>query len=142
MSTLFTKIIDGEIPGRFVWSDDRCVAFLTIGPITDGHTLVVPRVEVDHWLDTDDELFAHLNAVARRIGVAQQSVWGSPRIGLMVAGFEVPHLHLHVWPVYSLDDFSFAKVDPDPDPDVLDSNAEHIRTRLRHDGQADHVPQA
>lgn len=140
MSTLFTKIIEGEIPGRFVWSDPRCVAFLTVGPITNGHTLVVPREEVDHWLDADDELFAHVNAVARRIGQAQQAAWNPPRIGLMVAGFEVPHLHVHVWPVYSLEDFSFAGVDPDPDPAALDTNADRIRTRLRDAGHNEFVP--
>lgn len=142
VSTLFSKIIAGEIPGRFVWSDDTCVAFLTIGPITDGHTLVVPRAEVDHWLDTDDDLLAHLTAVARRIGQAQQAAWEPPRVGLMVAGFEVPHLHVHVWPVYSLEDFSFARVDDNPEPAVLDANAERIRRQLRDTGHEDHVPDA
>ncbi|MGH3423570.1 MAG: HIT family protein [Nocardioidaceae bacterium] len=142
MSTLFSKIIDGEIPARFVWSDETCVGFLTIGPITDGHALVVPREEVDHWLDAEDDLLSHLNAVARRIGEAQQAVWEPPRVGLMVAGFEVPHLHVHVWPVYSLEDFGFAGVDDDPDPAALDANAERIRARLREAGHGEHVPKA
>lgn len=142
MSTLFTRIIEGEIPGRFVWSDPTCAAFLSIGPITDGHTLVVPRAEVDRWLDADDELLAHLTSVARRIGQAQQAAWAPPRTGLMVAGFEVPHLHVHVWPVYSLADFGFDGVDNDPDPTVLDANAEHIRTRLREAGHGEFVPDA
>ena len=111
MTTLFTKIIDGEIPGRFLWSDERAVSFLTIGPITHGHALVVPREPVDEWLDADEDLLAHVTSVAKRIGNAQKASWDCPRVGLMVAGFEVPHLHVHVWPVYSLHDFSFEHVD-------------------------------
>ena len=71
MPSLFTRIIDGEIPGRFVWKDDHCVAFLTIEPMRPGHTLVVPRKEVDHWIDLDSELSAHIFEVARVIGRAQ-----------------------------------------------------------------------
>ena len=65
MATLFTRIIDGELPGRFVWRDDRAVAFLTISPIQPGHTLVVPRAEVDNWLDLDPAIAAHLMTVAQ-----------------------------------------------------------------------------
>ncbi|KAA1420528.1 HIT family protein [Mumia zhuanghuii] len=140
MSTLFTKIIAGEIPGRFVWADDEVVAFLSIGPIRPGHTLVVPRAEIDHWIDADDALLARLTAVAKRIGAAQQAEWDSPRVGTMVAGFEVPHLHVHVWPVWGLDDFSFAAVDPDPSPEALDEAAERLRARLTALGHGDHVP--
>ncbi|KHL15815.1 diadenosine tetraphosphate (Ap4A) HIT family hydrolase [Mumia flava] len=140
MSTLFTKIIDGEIPGRFLWADDRAVAFLTIGPIRPGHALVVPRQEVDHWLDADDDLLAHLTQVAKRIGSAQQAAFAPPRIGLMVAGFEVPHLHVHVWPVHDLGDFSFERVEQDPDPARLDADAAAIREALVTQGDGAHVP--
>ena len=68
MPTLFTKIIEGEIPGRFVWSDETCVAFLTIEPLTDGHAMVVPRAELEQWTDADEETWAHLQEVARIIG--------------------------------------------------------------------------
>ena len=90
--TLFSRIIEGEIPGRFVWRDERCVAFLTIAPLRPGHTLVVPRAEVDEWTDADDDLMAHLMVVARRIGAAQKTGFDAPRAGLVVAGFEVAHL--------------------------------------------------
>jgi diadenosine tetraphosphate (Ap4A) HIT family hydrolase len=100
MATLFTRIIDGEIPGRFVWADDVCVAFTTIAPISDGHALVVPRDEVDQLTAASDELLAHLIAVAKTIGLAQQAAWDAPRAALLVAGFEVPHLHLHVLPAW------------------------------------------
>ncbi|MBW9208460.1 HIT family protein [Mumia sp. zg.B21] len=141
MSTLFTKIIAGEIPGRFVWADDEVVAFLSIGPIRQGHTLAVPRTEVDHWIDAEDVLLARLTSVAKRIGAAQQAEWDSPRVGTMIAGFEIPHLHVHVWPVWDLDDFSFAAVDPDPPAASLDEAAERLRARLVAQGQGAHVPE-
>ncbi|MCW4467031.1 HIT family protein [Glutamicibacter sp. MNS18] len=137
MSTLFTKIIDGQIPGRFVWADDLCVAFLTIGPITNGHTLVVPREEIDEFTDAPDELVAHLMQVAGKIGRAQKRAFGSARAGLMVAGFEVPHLHVHVWPTNSLSDFDLARAEENPDPARMDANAEKLRAALREDGHAE-----
>ncbi|GAB49420.1 HIT family protein [Mobilicoccus pelagius] len=140
MTTIFTRIIDGEIPGRFVWQDDTCVAFLTAGPITDGHALVVPRQEIDHWLDADDDLLAHLTAVARRIGTAQQEEWDSARVGLLVQGFEIPHLHVHVWPVNSPEDFDLRRVQQDPDPARMDEAAHRLRERLRSLGHGEHVP--
>jgi histidine triad (HIT) family protein len=105
MTTLFTKIIEHEIPGEFVYEDERCVAFLDVQPMTPGHTLVVPRVEVDHWIDLDDDLAAHLFAVAKRIGAAQSSVFDCEKVGLMIQGYEVPHTHIHVWPTTSLKNF-------------------------------------
>jgi diadenosine tetraphosphate (Ap4A) HIT family hydrolase len=75
MSTVFTRIIAGEIPGRFVWQDERAVAFLSIDPLAQGHTLVVPREEYDHWIDLPEDLAAHLMLVAQRIGKAVDAVW-------------------------------------------------------------------
>src|SRR5881227_706993 len=108
MSTLFTKIIDGTLPGRFVWSDDVAVGFLSINPLGPGHTLVVPRAEVDQWMDADADLLAHLTAIARAVGTAVRTVWQPPRVGLLVAGFEVPHLHVHVFPARDMAAFDFA----------------------------------
>ena len=108
MSTLFTKIIDGELPGRFVWTDDTVVGFLSINPLGPGHTLVVPRVEVDHWVEADPALVAHLTGVSHAIGSAITKVWQPPRVGLIVAGFEVPHLHVHVFPAWDMAAFDFA----------------------------------
>lgn len=130
MPTIFTRIIDGELPGRFVHRDDRAVAFLSINPLQVGHTLVVPVAEVDHWLDLDDDLAAHLLAVARRVGRAQQEVFAPVKVGLMIAGLEVPHVHLHVVPVFDVHDLDFANADPSPDPDVLDDAAERLRSAL------------
>lgn len=130
MPTLFTKIINGELPGRFVWRDDRCVAFLSINPLQPGHTLVVPIVEVDHWIDLDDELAAHLVRVAKQIGVAQQQVFQPVKVGLMIAGLEVPHVHVHVVPIRGVHDLDFANAEKDPDPAALDEAAERLRAAL------------
>jgi len=130
MATLFTRIIEGELPGRFVYRDDRCVAFLSIAPIQPGHTLVVPIAEVDHWIDADPDLTAHLAQVAQTIGLAQQQAFRANRIALMIAGLEVPHLHLHVVPIRTEADLSFANADPSADPADLDAAADAIRAAL------------
>lgn len=140
MSTVFSKIIAGEIPGRFVWQDETCVAFLSIAPLAYGHTLVVPRQEVDKWTDADAALMTHLTHVAHRIGKAQVEAFGSERAGLSIAGFEVPHLHIHVWPSNSMADHSFAQTNENPDPAAMDESAEKLRVALRLMGDAERVP--
>lgn len=142
MSTLFSKIIAGEIPGRFVWADDVCVAFATIAPITDGHVLVVPRVEVDQFTDADDDLLRHLVVVAKTVGRAQQAAWQAPRAAVLVAGFEVPHLHVHVLPAWDEQSLTFANARPDVPGAELDAAAERVRAALREAGHGAHVPVA
>ena len=141
MATLFTKIIDGELPGRFVWRDELAVGFLSINPMGPGHTLVVPRAEVDQWLDADDALLTHLHRVSRRIAEAVRSVWSPPRVAYIIAGFEVPHLHLHVYPAWRLQDFDFGNAQVDPDTAELDKNAESLRGALRAAGHGERVPE-
>jgi histidine triad (HIT) family protein len=140
MASLFTRIIDGEIPGRFVWRDDRCVAFLTIAPLRPGHTLVVPVEEVDHWLDLDPDLAGHLTVVAQAVGRAQQRAFSPSRVGLIIAGLEVPHTHLHVVPISSEADLDFANADADPDPATLDEAADALRAALRDLGHVEVAP--
>lgn len=140
MATLFTRIIDGEIPGRFVWQDDHVVGFLTIAPITPGHTLVVPRREVDHWIDADAALLAHATKVAKAIGTAIDRAFSPTRIALIVAGFEVPHMHIHVLGADSEGDLSFAKADPGVDPESLDDAQQRLIEALRALGHGDAVP--
>ncbi len=138
MATIFSRIIDGELPGRFVWRDERCVAFLSINPITTGHTLVVPRVEVDHWVDLDEGLWLHCQTVARIIGAAIQRAFDPPRVGQMVEGFLVPHVHVHVLQI-DKGDLTLANSATDPDPDEMDRAAAAIRaalTELGHDTTA------
>ncbi|MEO9246642.1 HIT family protein [Citricoccus nitrophenolicus] len=141
MTTVFTRIINGELPGRFVWKDETCVAFLSIGPLTHGHTLVVPRAEVDLWTEAEPELVSHLVRVAQAIGTVQVEAFTAQRAGLMVAGYEVPHLHVHVWPSNSLEDFDLDQVDNHPDPADLDEAAEKIRAGLRVAGHTEFVPE-
>ncbi|HEY8701531.1 MAG TPA: HIT family protein [Arthrobacter sp.] len=142
MSTLFTKILNGEIPGRFVWREADVGAFLTNGPLADGHTLVVPTEEVDRWTDASPETLAKVMEVARRIGAVQVEIFGAERAGLIVAGYEINHFHVHVWPSRSMADFDFASADQNPDPAVLDANAEKLREGLRAAGYSWFVPEA
>jgi len=127
MPTVFTKIINGEIPGRFVYEDDEVVAFLTIEPMTQGHTLVVPRAEIDQWQDIDQEVFGHIMAVAQLIGKAVCRAFAVQRAGVIIAGLEVPHLHVHVFPARDLSDFGFANVDRNPSQESLDEAQAKIK---------------
>lgn len=140
MATVFTRIIDGELPGRFIWQDDQCVAFLDINPLSYGHTLVVPRQEIDMWTDVPEALNAHVYTVAARIGAAQVTGLGAARAGMMIAGYEVPHLHLHVFPTQSLADFDLSKIMREPDPAKMDDAAVKLRDALRVAGHGDFVP--
>jgi diadenosine tetraphosphate (Ap4A) HIT family hydrolase len=142
MSTLFTRILNGEIPGRFVWREPDVSAFLTTGPLADGHTLVVPTEEVDRWTDASPETLARVMEVARRIGAVQVDVFDAARAGLIVAGYEIDHLHVHVWPSRSMAEFNFATAEQNPDPAVLDANAEKLREGLRAAGYGEFVPSA
>jgi histidine triad (HIT) family protein len=132
MATIFTKIIQGELPGRFVWRDERCVAFLSINPLRPGHTLVVPIEEVDHWIDLDPELMNHLTGVAHTIGRAQMQVFRPTRVGMMIAGLEVPHVHLHVVPISDVHDLDFSQADTDPSPEMLDRAQADLSAAIQH----------
>ncbi|GAA1837999.1 HIT family protein [Pseudonocardia ailaonensis] len=140
MSTLFTKIIAGELPARFVWSDERCVGFLSINPLGPGHTLVVPREEVDHWVDASPDLMAHLTSVSHGIAKVVQELWSPPRVAFLIAGFEVPHLHLHVYPAWDMAAFDFANAAKEVDAAEQDAVAERLKGALREAGHAEHVP--
>ncbi len=134
MTTIFTRIINGDLPGRFVWKDESCVAFLSIRPLRPGHTLVVPRVEIDHWLDLDAALLAHMMETAQAVGKAQMAGFHPERVGVMLAGLEVPHCHLHVVPIGGVHDLDFGNQDPSPDAAMMDEAAETIRRELRRLG--------
>lgn len=136
MPTLFTRIIQGELPGRFVWKDELAVAFLSIEPLRPGHTLVVPRAEIDHWIDVPDALHAHLASVAKQLGVAMQSAFKPVKVGVMIAGLEVRHVHWHLIPIHDLGDLNFARADKHARPADLDAAAELLRAELRRRGAA------
>jgi diadenosine tetraphosphate (Ap4A) HIT family hydrolase len=130
VTTIFTRIIDGEIPATFVHRDDRCVAFLSINPLARGHVLVVPIDEIDHWIDASPDLVSHLFDVAQRIGRAQQRAFNCTRIGVIVAGYEVPHAHIHVIPTDHMGQLSFENAAESADRDELEAAAVAIRDLL------------
>lgn len=134
MASVFTRIIQGEIPGRIIWRDSQCVAMLDIRPLHRGHVLVVPVAEVDRWTDLPAEAAAHCLGVAHSIGRAQQEALDPERVGLMIAGFEVPHAHIHVVPIDEMADLDFSRADTDADPLDLDRAAEELRSTLRAHG--------
>ncbi len=131
MTSVFTRIINGELPGRFVYDDDEIVAFLTIAPVTQGHTLVVPRAEIDQWQDLDPAVFDRVIEVSQRIGKAVRLAFDAPRVGLLIAGLEVAHLHVHVFPAWALTDFNIAGADTNPSPEALDEAQAKIKEALR-----------
>ena len=130
MATVFTKIINGEIPGRFVYEDADIVAFLTIAPMTQGHTLVVPREELDNWQDIEPAAFVRVMEVSQLIGKAVCKAFDTERSGVIIAGLEVPHLHVHVFPARDLSDFGFANVDQNPSAESLDEAQSKIKDAL------------
>jgi diadenosine tetraphosphate (Ap4A) HIT family hydrolase len=130
MATVFTKIINGELPGRFVYEDDDIVAFLTIAPMTQGHTLVVPRAEIDQWQGIEPAVFGRIMEVSQLIGKAVCKAFDAERAGVIIAGLEVPHLHVHVFPARKLSDFGFANADQNPSPESLDEAQAKIKAAL------------
>ncbi|MCG8590431.1 MAG: HIT family protein [Proteobacteria bacterium] len=137
MASVFTRIIEGQLPGRFVWKDDRCVVMLTIAPHAPGHVMVIPREEIDHWLDLSPELLAHLTRVSHQVGQALQDAFKPVKVGMMIAGLEVPHVHVHLIPIRALGDFSFSNADHDAKAEALDEAAAQIREALRARGHAE-----
>jgi histidine triad (HIT) family protein len=140
--TIFSRIIAGELPGRFVWRDESVVAFLTIAPIRPGHVLVVPIEQTDRFTDVNPTVWVHATAVAQDIGRVLEHTFDCARVGLIVAGLEVPHCHIHLIPIGSESDLDFAKADAGVSGDALDDAADRIRTALREAGHGSVVPSA
>src|SRR5690606_42086482 len=117
------------IPGHIVRTDGQAVAILTIQPIREGHVLVIPREEVDHWDDLAPELVSHLALVSQKIAKGLKRSYPTRRVGVMIAGLEVPHTHVHLVPMDSMADLSFDSV-RDASADELRATAERIRASL------------
>ncbi|GAB7046518.1 HIT family protein [Catenuloplanes indicus] len=130
MATVFTQIMNGDLPGRIVWSDERVAAFLTIAPLTAGHTLVVPRAEIDDWTQLPAELLGHVMTVSHLVGAALKRAYDAPRAGLVIAGFEVPHAHVHVFPAFGMEDFDFSRIETNVPAERLDDDLKRIRAAL------------
>lgn len=130
MTTIFTRIINREIPGTFVLEDDLCVAFMSINPLADGHVLVIPRAEVDHWIDLPSDLSAHLFAVSHRISNALAAAFPCERVGMIVAGYEVNHCHIHLVPTTDMSQLDFRNAARTVERDRLEANAARIIAAL------------
>ena len=130
MTTVFSRIIAGEIPGTFVHRDQRCVAFMSINPLARGHVLVVPIDEIDHWIDASSDLLGHLFDVVHRIGRAQKQAFDCARVGVIIAGYEVPHAHIHVIPTDHMGQLSFENAAASIDLDDMEAAAAAIRDAL------------
>ena len=131
--SVFTEIINGNLPAHAIWRDEQCVAFLSINPISNGHCLVVPIEEIDHWVDLQPEVAGHLLEIALTIGRSQMMAFKPQRIGQMIAGFEVPHTHLHVLPINTMEDLDFRKAKSTVNHDQLSDYANLIRENIDTD---------
>lgn len=109
MPSVFTKIIQGELPAYKIYEDDKILSFLALDQVNLGHTLVICKDEINHWTEVPPDLYAQLHLVSQKIGKAILKVSGAPRVGQIVAGFEVPHYHLHLIPAWSIPDLDFKR---------------------------------
>lgn len=127
MASIFTRIINREIPGHIVAEDERFIAFLDINPMVMGHTLIVPKQEVDYIFDLDDETVAGMNVFAKAVAEAIRKTVPCKRIGIAVIGLEVPHAHMHLVPMNRTDDLNFTRPKLNPSKEDLATVAEKIR---------------
>ena len=127
---IFCKIIEGQIPGTFVYRDSLCVAFLSINPLADGHVLVVPIEEIDHWIDMSPELSAHMFSVSHRISLAISKAFPCARVGLIIAGYEINHCHIHLIPTNTMNELNFANAAANVERNVLEAQAEKLMNEL------------
>jgi histidine triad (HIT) family protein len=109
MGSIFSKIISREIPAYIVAEDDAHIAFLDINPLARGHVLVVPKKEVDYYFDLPDNDFTELNLFAKKVAIALEKTINCQRIGVAVVGLEIPHVHIHLIPLNSMEDINFNK---------------------------------
>ncbi|MBA4054127.1 MAG: HIT family protein [Marivirga sp.] len=130
MASIFTKIIKREIPGHIVAEDERYIAFLDINPLVLGHTLVVPKLEVDYIYDLDDDTIAGINVFAKKLALAIKKAVSCKRIGIAVIGLEVPHAHIHLVPMNRTDDLNFTRPKLTPSKEQLAEVAEKIKKAL------------
>jgi len=133
MASIFTRIIQREIPGHIVAESDDYIAFLDINPLVLGHTLVVPKDEVDYIYDLEDEVLSGLHLFAKRVALAIEKVVDCERIGIAVLGLEVPHAHIHLVPMRTMDDLNFSRPKLSPDQNELVSIASRISEAFLED---------
>ena len=130
MASIFTRIINREIPGYIIAEDDRYIAFLDISPLVLGHTLVIPKQEVDYIFNLEDDSLAGLMVFAKKVAKAVEKAVPCRRIGVSVIGLEVPHTHVHIVPMNTADDVNFTRAKLSPSKEALAEVAEKIRKHL------------
>lgn len=130
MASIFTRIINREIPGYIIAEDDRYIAFLDISPLVLGHTLVIPKQEIDYIFNLEDDALAGLMVFAKKVAKAVEKAVPCKRIGVSVIGLEVPHTHVHIVPMNSADDVNFTRAKLSPSKEALAEVAEKIRKNL------------
>ena len=133
MASIFSKIVKGEIPAYKVAENDKFLAFLDIFPLAKGHTLVIPKQEIDYIFDIDDELIGEYMVFAKKVAKAIEKVIPCERVGVAVVGLEVPHAHIHLIPINNVDDINFAK----PKLKLPESEFEIIAESIRQQFEAD-----
>lgn len=130
MASIFTKIIKGELPSYKIAEDDKCYAFLDISPLAEGHTLVVPKQEVDYIFDIDDELYTHLHLFAKKVAKAIKQVIPCEKVGMAVIGLDVRHAHIHLVPLKAVGDLNFAKKKLSIPAEQMKAIAEQIAAKV------------
>lgn len=133
MSTIFSKIISGEIPAYKVAESIDFLAFLDINPLAEGHVLVIPKQEVDYLFDLEDGLYTELQLFAKIVATAMKEVIPCKKVGVAVIGLEVPHAHIHLIPMNSVSDLNFSRPKLSFTPEQLEATAEKIKEALRKD---------
>lgn len=129
MPSIFSQILAGNLPGHFVWKDEQVFALMTIRPLRPGHVLVMPREEIDHWDDLPAPLLAHLMHVSQEIAKAIKQAFPCERVAIAVCGLEIPHAHIHLFPIDQIEDFNFGNGDMASADDLAEAAA-RIRSYL------------
>lgn len=130
MSSIFSKIISGDIPANKVAEDDEFLAFLDVSPLVMGHVLVIPKQEVDYIFDIEDETYARLTLFAKKVAVGIKKAFPCKKVGVAVIGLEVPHAHIHLIPMNQVSDMNFAKEKLKPSQEELAEAAAKIKAAL------------
>ena len=130
MASIFTKIINKEIPAHIVAESDEFLAFLDINPLVEGHTLVIPKKEVDYFFDLDDQTLSRINVFAKKVAKAIDATIPCERVGVTIIGLEVPHAHVHLIPINNVDDMNFGRMKLSPSKEDLAETAAKIKANL------------
>lgn len=130
MTSIFTKIINREIPAHIIAEDERYIAFLDVNPLVEGHCLIVPKKEIDYIFDMEDDLLAGLHIFSKKVAKAVKDAVPCKRVGVAVIGLEVPHVHVHLVPLNSMDDINFSRPKLKPSQEELTAVADKVKKHL------------